>query len=473
MPNLHPYQEKCRDLIVSNSGYGLFMDCGTGKTLTVLSALDKMRHHESIPWTWHTLVIAPKTIARATWIDEIEKWGFDMPYQSLFLNKNGKELSKAKRLKLYEEVLKMPPTVFFINRELVPDLVSFFKKDWPFNFVIIDESQSFKNPQSMRFKALKTVRPYISKIVELSGTPAPKDLLDLWPQIWLLDQGTRLGKTRKAYIENYFNDKLSYNGNYHIYTILPDAEPKIFEKITDITSSVKNTAITLPPISYNTLYAHLTSEETKLYEKFKQDMVLSLEDEAITAQTKAALAAKLWQLASGTLYTDKEPGFIELHQHKLDIMEHIINTTSDNTLILYYFKIDLKRITERLAKMGLKPYGEQSDGDKFAVFDGSIEMMRAWNRGEIKTLVLQPASAGHGINIQEGGHTAIWFTLPTSLELYIQANARLYRQGQKYPVIIHKILTKDTFDERVNSLLDQKGLNQEQLLEAVRLELNL
>lgn len=501
---LHDYQTTCRDKIIGHQFYGLFFDCGMGKTITVLAALDKMMKHPKIPWKWHTLVIAPKTIAKSTWINEIKEWDLNIPYKSLILNEKGKQLSKKKRLELYKEIPSMPPTMFFINRDLMVDLVENCTP-WPFQFVIIDESQSFKSTSSKRYAALKSVRNKICKMVELSGTPAPKDLLDIHGQVSLMDGGRRLGRTKTEFRRRYYTPNmhiLSPSGRPFLYTLNRGAEKEIYRLISDCVSSIKNTRIILPPIHFNDIYVTMDDDEVNIYKTMAEKAVLHFQTEngkdgKIEAKNQANLALVLWQMASGTVYYPEEKDedglpiprdtikfkignqteiindFSVIHEKKLDVLEHILDTTSDNVLILYNFRSDLKQIVDRLTDMKYVLYGTEKPGQKtFAVFDKSPEMQDAWNKKEISALILQPQSSGHGINIQNGSHTIVWYTLPLSLEYYIQANARLHRQGQTETVIIHRILTKDTLDEHIMSkTLYNKEMALNDLLDAVQLKI--
>ena len=471
---LHDYQIYAKDFAMSHPYCGLFLRMGLGKTSIVLETL-----YELNP-TYHVLIIAPKAIARCTWENEIKKWNMPIRTQSLILNKNQKKLSKKKREEIYATIPGNPyATVYFINRDLVTSLVKRFPGNtWPFQFVIIDESQSFKSYKAERFKALKTVRPYIKRMIELTGSPTPKGLMDLWSQIYLLDMGERLGKNITAYRNTYFNPGPPINGypvdwypkNQLIDPdtgrllcdsrgIPVDAETAIYDKIKDLVISMKNTYIQLPPITYNDVPVQMTPDELKRYKEFKKTNVLDLMDGTqIEAANAAVLSAKLCQMASGSIYTDAKTHQYEvIHGHKLEMCEYIINNTDSPVLIAYHFQSDYDMLMKYLTNEGFNP----------VKFDGTPQMERDWNQKKYPIMLIQPASCGFGLNFQEGGNTLIWYTIPTSLEEYEQTNARIYRQGQTQPVMIHHLLTDGTIDARLLKMLSDKSLTQEKLLDAI------
>ena len=455
---LHNYQIHAKNFMISHPYCGLFLKMGLGKTSIVLEGLWELNPSE------HVLIIAPKTIARCTWDGEIKKWGMNIRTQSLIVNEKGKQLKKQERIDIYESITGMEPTVFFINREMVKSLVDFFmnRNEWPFKTVIIDESQSFKSYSSGRFKAMKRVRPYINRLVLLTGSPTPKDLQDLWPQIYLLDKGERLGKNITAYREQYFRPGLVMNGYPVEWIPLHDAEEQIYDKISDLVISMKNKYIKLPPLTMQDIYVELDESEKKLYKKFKEDYV-QIGDEVIEATNAAVLMSKLIQMASGAIY--KATGsheFEVIHKHKLEMCEYLINDTDGSVLLAYWYDSDKKMILEYLAEHDIPA----------EVFDGSPDMEQRWNRKEIPVMLIQPASGGFGLNLQDGGSTLIWYTLPWSLEAYEQMNARIYRQGQKDPVVIYHIMTKHTVDSKVLKALTKKDMTQTRLIEAVEAEIN-
>lgn len=457
---LHEYQIQAKNFIIQHRYSGLFLDVGMGKSLITLAALSELPKA-------HTLILAPKVIARATWMDEIQKWKAPLKYRSLIVNKNDKQLNKKQRHEAYEQVLHDPPMVYFLNRDLIADCVNYYLKNhnntWPFEYVIIDESQGFKSPQSTRFKALKKVRPAIYRLVELTGTPTPNGLMDLWSQIYLLDQGYNLGKNITTYRRNFFipvryyhNFPVKWNpikrDNY-------DAEKDIYQRIKPFVISMKNTKLKLPPVTYAKDKVFMTPDEEKIYNQMAKKFVLQVSPTMeVTAKNKGVLSNYLSQMASGSLYVDKNQSFVKIHDQKLERTQYIIDNTPSPVLVVYHYKSDLKMLTD-FFRNNKQPY---------VIFDGSPELIKKWNDGKIPVLLLQPASAGFGINLQKGGHTIIWYTLPLSLEQYIQTNGRLARQGQKYPVVIHQLITNKTVDERILYSLHHKDLSQTTLMNAVQ-----
>ena len=451
---LHDYQNFAKNFVMTHPYCGLFLKMGLGKTGIVLEALWELNPSE------HVLIIAPKTIAKCTWVNEIKKWQIGVRTKSLIVNQRGKQLTKKKREAIFDEILNDPPTVYFINRELVTTLVKRFPGNkWPFRTVIIDESQSFKSYSSERFKAMKKVRPFISRLILLTGSPTPKGLEDLWSQIWLLDMGMRLGPNITAYRDTYFRPGLIVNGYPVTYIPKYGAEDQIYHRISDLVISMKNKYIQLPPLTFNPIYIDMEQDEIDMYKELMKTNVLELEDgQEIEAVNAAVLSAKLSQMASGAIYTNaKKHEYTIIHKHKLEVCEYILNNTPDNVLIAYHFQSDRDMLIKYLTEIGLTP----------TVFDGSPEMELAWNRKEIPILLLQPASCGFGLNLQDGGSTLIWYTLPWSLEEYEQTNARIYRQGQQNPVIIHQLMTNHTIDTKILKALEQKDLSQSRLIDAV------
>lgn len=471
MIKLHDYQEIAKNFLLSRPKAGLFLDVGFGKTLTTLSTLLELAQRGMLHG--HILIIAPKAIARSTWIDEMDKWGIKAQTVSLIVNEKGNALTKAKRLKRYEEIETHAPSFYFINRELITDLVSWHKenkKPWPFPTVIIDELQSFKSYSSQRFKALKSIEPQITRFIGLTGTPVPNGLMDLWPEIYLMDGGARLGPNITSYRDVFFNPGLTIKN--HVVSWYPKigAEEEIYRLIGDIVISVKNPDLKLPDVTYNDVYCYMTDSEKAQYKTLMKENVLELknangDDICVEAANAAVLSAKLSQMASGCLYlTDEETGvskgsseYITIHQHKLEQLQYIIDNTTSPVLVAYHFKSDKDQIMTYFT----------SNGYDVRPFDGSPEMIHAWNNGEIPIMLIQPASAGHGINIQDGGHTLVWYTLPWSLEHYIQTNGRLNRQGQKHPVVIHHLITHGTIDAQILAAINKKDLSERELLDAI------
>ena len=441
----------------------------THNTLVTLSTLAEVRP------SGHILVIAPLNIVRSTWIDEIEKWGFPVRTKSLIVNERGNKLSRKKRLERYAEIATDPPTMYFINQDLVDDLVQNMPTQrvsgrktfvWPFGTVIIDESQGLKNPSSKRFKALKRVAPATTRIIEMTGTPTPNGLLDLWSQIYLLDEGLALGRTFTQYRERYFRPTQYVNNRPVKWELLPGAEQEIYQRISHLVMSIENTALTLPPLTVNDVRVHLADKEQELYEEMKRELVLTFTDkssgsqEHVTAPNAGVLAARLIQIASGTIYTGPNHKHEVIHNQKIEHCDYILRNTTSPTIIAYRFVSDREQLLKQLRDRGYD----------VRVFDGSREMIKQWNERKIQVMLLQPASAGHGLNLQQGGSSMIWYTLPWSLEHYAQTNARLHRQGQKDPVVIHRLITQKTFDTRLPKILENKDGVQQGLMDAVLME---
>ena len=430
----------------------------THNTSIVLESLWEMNP------THHVLIIAPKNIARCTWVNEIKKWDMNIRTQSLVVNERGKQLTKKKREEIYASIPSSPPTVYFINREMLVQLEKAFpasKNKWCFPTVIIDESQSFKSYNSERFKVMKKIRPYLQRLILLTGSPQPKGIEDLWPQIYMLDMGQRLGPNISRFRDVYCNPGFIKGPTGYPINWTPKygAEQEIYRKISDIVISMKNKYIQLPPITFNNMYAEMDPDEYKRYKQFMKTSVLELTNgEEIEAANAAVLSAKLSQMASGSIYTDARTHTYELiHTHKLELCEYIINNTNGNVIIAYHFQSEKDMLLKYLNEHDI-PTIE---------FDGSPELESKWNQKQIKCMILQPASCGFGLNLQHGGSTLIWYTLPWSLEHYEQTNARIYRQGQTEPVIIHQLMTKDTIDTRILEAIAKKDLSQQRLINAV------
>lgn len=448
------YQLLAKDFILSRRGSGLFLDCGLGKTLVTLAAIYQMNS------PGHTLIIGPKPVVRAGWLNEIKKWNIPLRTKSFIVNENDKDLSRKHRLELYAQMPYEPPTIYFINRELIGDLIKNTtgnKKplQWYFPTVICDEIQSFKSYKAQRFKAMKTVQPAFQKFVGLTGTPTPDSLLDLWSEVYLMDGGARLGPNITAFREAYFHPTLYVNNHPVDYEPNEGSEQAIYQKISDVVISMKNTLLNLPPITYNNVTVYLSPEEKKIYKTLLKEQVLEFEGVGkVVAKNRAVLYAKLVQLAAGTLYINDSHEYTIIHHKKLEMAEYIVNNTSGPVIIAYHFKSDLEM---------LQGYFPQA-----TAFDNTAKTMADWNAGKIPILLFQPASSSQGLNLQDGGHTLIWYSMIPNLENYMQTNARLHRQGQKHPVVIHHLLTEGTIDPKTLTSLRRKEINEESLLEAVR-----
>lgn len=462
---LLPHQQVAKDFILTHPYCSLFLNMGLGKTRTTLDAIDDINPNH------HILIIAPKNIARSTWVEEIEKWNYPFRYKSLIVNERGNKLTRKKRLALYKSIPNEPPTVWFINRDLVVDLIenmpTFYDKVlnrispvWYFPTVIIDEIQSFKSYDSDRFQALQKVRPYIERLIGLTGTPMPKGIEDLWAETWLLDMGYRLGDCITRFRERFETPKVP--GKKMGWKPIPGAEQEIFRLISDLVISMKNSSMYIPPINLNFIPLYLDDNEMNMYKRFKEDLVLEIDGEEITAANAAVLAGRLQQMASGALY--KESGsheFFKIHEKKLEATEYIINNTDDNVMVAYHYYSDLKMLKDYLTKLKIP----------FEQFDGSPKMKKRWNEGKIKVLLVQPASSGHGLNLQDGGHTLIWYTLPQSLEEYKQCIKRLNRQGAIHPTMVHHLMVQGTYDLRSWANIERKDTSQEALIDSVKCEL--
>ncbi|WP_030894264.1 DEAD/DEAH box helicase [Streptomyces sp. NRRL F-5053] len=576
---LKPHQQKIHDFLVAQPFAGAWLEIGSGKTLSTLSALQTVRP------TGHILVIAPIAIARSTWLDEIDKWGFPIRTKSLIVDENDRKLSKAERLRRFREVFSDPPTMYFVNQELLTQApqnvrlvepapgaataralttVSRGARDvldmlmasgpvtqeeliearrtaaasgqpvpakskittwirelieaslvtrkhyacrtcsgsgcpecrfglidqmpvqsangqdtivWPFQTVIIEESQGFKSHTSNRFKALARVRPAITRLIELTGTPSPDGLHDLWSQIYLLDQGKALGKNITEFRNRWFVPKM-VAGTATPAKWIPtaNAEAEIHEAISHLVMSARTTDLNLPGLTIEDVSIKLPQDLLQAYKEFKRDLVLDIVKayqgengqltqgvESIVAENEAVLTSKLQQFASGTLYTadPDEPstkgGYVVLHDKKLEMAEYLVrNNGGEPVLIAYHFKSDLEQLLARFGKSGVDAQA----------FDGSRSMVSRWNAGRIPVMLLHPAAAGHGLNLQYGGSTLIWYTLPFSLEHYLQTNGRLPRTGQTKPVTIYRLITQGTQDERMPGVLADKQMIQDNLLDA-------
>ena len=350
--------------------------------------------------------------------------------------------------------------IYIINRENVTWLVEHFDSDWPFDMVVIDELSSFKSSKAQRFKSLKKVRPFIKRLVGLTGTPAPNGLIDLWPQIYLLDGGERLGKTVTGYRERYFLPDKRNQMIVYTWKLKEGAEDAIYERLSDICVSMKaKDFLDLPERMDNVITVELPKKTKEQYEVLEKELILTLEGTDVLAGSAAVLANKLLQVANGAVY-DEDGKVKHIHDEKLKALDELIEAASGKPILVFYnYQHDKDRLFTHLKK--LKPRLLKSDKD-----------IKDWNQGKVQVLLAHPASAGHGLNLQTGGNIIIWFGLTWSLELYQQANARLWRQGQKQTVVIHHIIAKDTIDERVMKALEDKDVSQAALIEAVKARMN-
>lgn len=447
----HDYQRYATKYIESHPVAAVFLDMGLGKTSITLTALNDLLFDYFD--AHRILVVAPLRVARNTWSDEIEKWDHLKDLQfSIAVGTEAERLSALKR----------QADIYIINRENLQWLIEKSSVPFDFNMVVIDELSSFKNHQAKRFKSLMKVRPKVKRMVGLTGTPSSNGLMDLFAEFKILDMGVRLGRFIGQYRSSYFKPDKMNGPIVYSYKPLPGAEQAIYEKISDITTSMRAADHLKMPELVSTKYmVHLSEKEKKKYEDMKAELVLALPEGEITAANAASLSGKLSQMANGAVYSDDE-NILSIHDRKLEALEDIIEAANGKTvLVAYWFKHDLMRIEQRLAEKKI-PFQKLDS-------DASI---RKWNKGELPVALIHPASAGHGLNLQSGGSTLVWFGITWSLELYQQTVARLYRQGQSEGTVanIH-IIAKDTVDERIMKALQEKDSTQSALIDAVKAEL--
>lgn len=434
----HAYQQYCIDKILEIPKLGLFLDMGLGKTVTTLTAVRELKCNRFL--IRKALVIAPKKVAEGTWTKEKNKWD-----HTKMLRVSPVLGSTAKRIR----ALNTPADLYIINRENVVWLVDYYRNSWPFDMVVIDESSSFKSHNAKRFKALAGVGCHISRLVELTGTPSPNSLADLWAQVYLLDGGERLEKKYTQFRERYLQpDKRGADGMVYSYEAKPGSEESILKKISDICISMKaEDYLQLPDITYHEIPVALDAKAEKAYKELERKMVLELpeEGEDISVTSAAALSNKLLQLGNGAVY-DEEHQVHEVHSCKIEaFMELVESLQGKPALVFYHFQHDRERLREALGKTRLRVRELKKPEDE-----------DAWNRGEIDILLTHPASSAYGLNLQQGGNHVIWFGLTWNYELYTQANKRLHRQGQKEKVIIHHLVCQGTRDEDVMQALSMK-----------------
>ena len=449
--NLHEYQRFSVEHIIDNPEAGLFLDMGLGKTVSTLTAIDRlMNDYCEIS---KVLVIAPKRVAEDTWTTESAKWDHLRHLRlSVVL---GTERER-------KEALKAKADIYVINRENVAWLVGYYQSAFPFDMIVIDELSSFKSAKAIRFKTLRMIRPKVKRVVGLTGTPAPNGLIDLWPQLYLLDQGVRLGKTISNYRERYFTPGKRNGAVVFNYNLKTESEQAIYDKIGDICISMKaKDYLSLPERVNHTIEVKLPKAIQEKYDIFEKEQVLAIidSDADVSAVNAAALSTKLRQFANGAIY-DAEKNYHVVHDEKLEALEEIVEAANGQPVLVFYsFKHDLARIQKRFK--GYKPRMLENSAD-----------IADWNAGKIQVLLAHPASAGHGLNLQAGGNIIVWFGVNWSLELYQQANARLDRQGQIKPVIVYHLLTVSTIDQKVFLSLEGKAEGQDSLMNAVKAIIN-
>ncbi|XMB29088.1 DEAD/DEAH box helicase [Paenibacillus sp. BR2-3] len=439
----HDYQKYCINRLLVDEATGLFLDLGLGKTVITLTVVNDLKYNRFA--IRRTLVIAPKKVAEATWTNEADKWEHLKHLRIIPVLGSAQKRIRA---------LNTPGDIWVINRDNVAWLVEHYRNAWPFDMVILDELSSFKNHQAKRFKALTWIRPHVKRIVGLTGTPAPNGLLDLWAQVFLLDQGERLEKRVTHYREKYFQH--NYNG--FGYTAKPGADDVIHRKIGDICISMKaEDYLELPDCIMNVIPVVLDTKAMDQYKRMERDLLLEIEDTEITATSAAVLTGKLLQMCNGAVY-DEERRVMEMHDCKIEAFTELIEQLNGKSALVFYsYQHDLARIHKALAKSGLRIRELKTPQDQLD-----------WNNGQVDILLAHPASAAYGLNLQDGGNHVVWFGLNWSLELYQQANGRLHRQGQKQKVILHHLVVQGGVDEDVMAALEDKATTQDRLLNALK-----
>lgn len=445
----HAYQKHCIDKIIELDKVGLFLDMGLGKTVTTLTAIKELKYNRF--QVRKVLIIAPKKVAEGTWTKEKDKWD-----HTQMLRVSPVLGSEKKRIK----AINTPSDLYVINRENVVWLVDYYRNAWPFDMVVIDESSSFKNHSAKRFKALVQVMSKIKRLVELTGTPSPNGLNDLWSQIYLLDEGKRLGKRYGQFRERYFDPgRRGPQGFVYDYDPKDGAEQSILSAISDICISMKaEDYLQLPDMVIHEIPVSLDAKAEKVYKELERKMILELpENEEISVTSAAALSNKLLQLANGAVY-DEEHKAHEVHTSKLDAFLELVESLQGKPLLVFYnFQHDKERIlkvlgTKKLRVKELKTVQDEDD----------------WNHQEIDILLTHPASSAYGLNLQQGGNHVCWFGLTWNYELYTQANKRLHRQGQTEKVIVHHLICSGTRDVDVMKALKKKEGVQDFVMESLK-----
>lgn len=445
----YDYQAYAIDKIIDNKRFGLFLDMGLGKTVSTLTAIDELKYNYLD--VDKVLVIAPKRVAQDTWAQEVDKWTH-LTHLDVSL-----VLGTPKQR---EQALEKNADIYVTNKENTKWICDRYKKDWPFDMVVIDELSTFKNSDSQRFKILKKKRPLFERFVGLTGTPAPKNIMDLWAQLYLIDGGERLGKFKTHFRQKYFYPTHQISDNVFNWELKDGSKDEIYSKISDVTVSMESKDYLEMPERIDTVKeAKLSKKERALYNDLEQNMVIEndIDDEKdIVALNSASLSNKLLQMSNGAVYAD-DGSITHIHDKKLEMLDEIIEESQGQPiLVMYNYKHDKERLLERYS------FAETLDSEDY---------MERWNNGEIQMLITHPASAGHGLNLQYGGSIMVWFGLTWNLEYYEQANARLYRQGQKQTTVIHHLLTENSIDQKVYDSLKNKKLNQNELMNAVKARL--
>lgn len=446
--DLHAYQLHCVEHILRTPRCALFLEMGLGKTISTLTAIEELMYQRRN--VQKVLVVAPLRVALHTWQSEAEKW--EHTRKLTFSSVLGTRKER-------EEALEVPADIYIINIDNLLWLIEYYGKRWDFDMIVLDESSAYKSHSTKRFKTLKKFAPFFrSRLVQLTGTPSPNTLMDLWSQVYLLDGGARLGQYITHFRNLYFTpDK--YKGHIvYSWRLRPGAEQAIYSRIGDLCISMQSRDyLTLPDVRYVDVPIHLTASEQKKYKTFRQEMVLEYApDRLITASNAATLSGKLRQYSGGSVYQDDSDKWVEVNTAKLERLLEILQEIQTPVLIAYEYRHELERLKKALPKAHTI--------DEPGIID-------AWNAGQVPILLGHPQSMGHGLNLQAGGHTLIWYTLTWSLEYYQQMNARLARQGQTHKVSIYHLITEGSIDSKVLKALQRKDLGQEALMHAVKAEL--
>ena len=440
----HEYQKRATQFIIDNRYCALFLDMGLGKTVSTLTAIDVLKNdYLEID---KVLVIAPKSVALNTWSGETAKWDHLKKLRISVAMGTAAQRTKA---------IERDADIYVTNRDNVKWIVDYFKKEpWPFDTVVLDESSSFKNPSSQRFKALRKIRPQLRRVIELTGTPSPNGLMDLWPQIWLLDMGERLGRTLGSYRSEFFTAGRRNGAVVYDWIARPGARQRISKRLADISMSMQaSDYLDMPDVIDGGLTLALSPDEMRDYQAFQKEQLMQLDNTDIEAVTAAALTNKLLQYTGGALYDDQH-NWHEVSTAKLEALQDIVESTDESVLIYYQYQSEKDRILKMLPDA--------------VTFTGEPELLESWNAGKIRLMLAHPASVAYGLNMQAGGHIIVWYTPTWNLELYMQANARLHRQGQTKPVVIYHLIAAGTIDERVMQALNCKNGSQAALLKHIK-----
>ncbi len=446
----HEYQKFAIRNLIGKNRLALFLDMGLGKTVCTLTAINELMYNRLE--INKVLVIAPLKVARLTWQEEIDKW--DHLHHLRISRVVGTDAQRRRALERNADI-------YIINRENTVWLLEYMKEEragrWPFQMLVIDESSSFKNRNSKRFKAARSMAQVTPRLVELTGTPAPNGLMDLWSQIYLIDLGERLGRTITAYRDTFFLPDKRNKTQIWSYKLKKGAEKEIYRRIRDVAVSMKaEDHIKLPERVDNIIHIDMPEKIRRIYEEMENEYLISLDEETVVATSAGVVMNKLLQMANGAVYTTENPKWVLIHDLKLKVLEEIMEANEDKPIMVFYqYQHDLERLQDYFKHF--EPIVLKTDQDK-----------RDWDEGKIRMLLAHPASMGHGLNLQAGGHIIVWFGLTWNLEQYQQANARLYRQGQKESVIIHHICVSRTADDIVMERLTAKRIVQDDLIEAVK-----